>query len=197
MDATFRIAITISAIIHSVIFTSFHNTALYPEKLNDNPLVVDYVKVKEPEVAFKKTARTDIKSNKTIEMKAPIEANRENIKSAASKDEAQRDAKKQAQIRSSKDYINYFQSLREKIRQKLRANYTNFNKEGDISLTFVLTSSGSLSAIEINDAASTPDKELRGIAIDSLKEASPFPGFPKALPYPRMSFNLDVSFKKR
>lgn len=197
MDATFRAAIVISAIIHSVIFVPFHNAAVNPEKFNNKLLVVDYLKVKGPEAAFKKAARPDIESNKPIEMKAPVDANRENAKSAASKDEALKDAKKQAEIKSSKDYINYFQFLREKIRQRLRANYTYYDKEGDISLAFILESDGSLSAIEIIDAASAPDKELKAIAIESVKEAAPFPGFPKALPYPKLSFNLDISFKKQ
>lgn len=197
MDATFRAAIVISAIVHSAIFVPFHDAALNPEKLKDKPLIVDYVKVVEPEVKFNEAIRPDIELNKPIEMKAAVKTGREDVKEAQVKDEARENAKRQARIRSSKDYINYFQLLREKIRQKLRSNYMDYQNEGDISLAFVLNSNGSLSTVEVDSKSSSQDMTLKSIAVESVKEAAPFPSFPKALSYPRMSFNLDISFKKR
>lgn len=197
MEATFRAAIVISAIIHSAIFLPFHDAALNPEKLKDKPQIVDYVKVVEPEVKFNEAVRPDIELNKPIEMKAPVKTGREDVKEAQVKDEARENAKRQARIRSSKDYINYFQLLREKIRQALRSNYMDYQNQGDVSLAFVLNSDGSLSTVEVDNKSSSPDTTLKSIAIESVKEAAPFPSFPKALSYSKLSFNLEVSFKKR
>ncbi|MBI5124329.1 MAG: hypothetical protein HZA72_02810, partial [Candidatus Omnitrophica bacterium] len=178
MDATFRAAIVISTIIHSGVFLPFYNTALNQEKLRDKPLVVDYVKVKEPDSMFKEAVRPDIELNKRSEMKAPVEAGQEDAKEIRAKDEARENAKRQARIRSSKDYINYFQLLREKIRQRLKSNYMDYQNEGDVSLAFVLNSDGSLSTVDVDSRSSSQDMTLKRIAIESVKEAAPFPAFP-------------------
>lgn len=189
----------VSFALHMALFGAplFNHEPIMRHDAPKRPMVVDYVTIKEPEIKPGKPVARELELNKPIEMKAPVEANQAKTKSAAQKKEALRDARKQAEIRSSKDYISYFQFLREKIRQRLKANYTNFGKEGDISLVFVLNSDGSLSDVAIDDAASAQDRQLINIAVESVKEAAPFPGFPKALSYPKMSFNLDVSFKKR
>ncbi len=104
-------------------------------------------------------------------------------------------AEKQAEVKSTQDYINYFQLIRDMIRQRLKTNYRNLYKEGDVNLNFILYSTGSLASVKI-DSGSTPDSTLVDIATRSIKEVSPFPAFPKAINLPSMSFDLKVSFKK-
>ena len=95
-----------------------------------------------------------------------------------------------------KDYAAYSRIIREKIKEKLRKNYTYNFKEGDVNVFFVLQSDGSLVKLEIDPAASTNDKELIGIASKSVKQASPFPRFPKKLSLSQMIFNIRISFKE-
>ena len=105
-------------------------------------------------------------------------------------------ARKQAKIRSTKDYINYYQLIREKIRQRLKSHYGRQHGEGEVRLEFLLRADGALLAAGADRAASTQDAALVEIALKSLKEASPLPPFPKAVDLPRMSFDLTVVFKK-
>lgn len=106
-------------------------------------------------------------------------------------------AKKQAEIRSTKEYINYFKIIREKIRERLKSNYKNYHGEGDVQTVFILRMDGSLVTAEgVSRANSAPGAALIDIATSSVREASPFPHFPKALSLPQMSFNLTVSFRK-
>ncbi|MCM8761180.1 MAG: hypothetical protein NC938_00355 [Candidatus Omnitrophica bacterium] len=117
-------------------------------------------------------------------------------KSPSNKDFSRELAEKQAKVKSTKDYINYYQLIREKIRQALKHHYKRYHKEGEVRLTFILRSDGSLSFFEVDKSASVRDEVLRDIAIRSLKEASPFSPFPKSVDLPSMSFEVTVVFKK-
>lgn len=96
---------------------------------------------------------------------------------------------------NKKDYATYYEVIREKIKEKLRKNYTYNYKEGDVSIFFVLNFDGSLAKLDIDSADSTNDKELVDIASKSVEQASPFPHFPKTLPLSKMAFNIKISFK--
>jgi len=158
------------------------------------PLVVDYVTIKE---RVKAPEEPKLELNKKIEMKAPVDANQDRTKNASQIARAREAAKKEAQVKSSKDYINYYQLIREKIRARLKVKYTDYYKEGDVSLVFMLKANGSLIGVEVETANSVPDGMLHRIATESVKEAAPFAPFPKALSFPSMSFNLVISFKKQ
>ncbi len=94
-----------------------------------------------------------------------------------------------------KDYVAYATLIREKMKQRLKNIYDGYCGEGDVCLLFVLKSNGSLYTFDI-DRLSTDNKELRSLASLGLKKASPFPPFPKTLPYDRMLFNIVISFQK-
>lgn len=91
-------------------------------------------------------------------------------------------------------YISYYQIVREKIR---RATYQNYSRteEGVVYLSFIIANDGSLVEEQIIDDKSSPVAYLREIAMQSIKEASPFPVFPKDLDYPKLSFNVIISFE--
>lgn len=91
-------------------------------------------------------------------------------------------------------YISYYQIVREKIR---RAAYQNYIRAevGEIYLSFLIFSDGSLRAVQLIGEKSSPSTYLKEIALRSIKEASPFPNFPKELDYPQLSFNVVISFE--
>jgi TonB family protein len=91
-------------------------------------------------------------------------------------------------------YISYYQILREKIK---RAAYQNCAQEevGQVYITFVISSYGILKDVRISDEKSSPNSYLREIALRSVKDASPFPNFPRELDYSSLSFNVLISFE--
>ncbi len=91
-------------------------------------------------------------------------------------------------------YISYYQIVREKIR---RAAYQNYSRSevGDVYLSFLILEGGSLKTVRLVEEKSSPSPYLREIALRSIKEASPFPNFPKELDYPQLSFNVVISFE--
>ncbi|MFH0913159.1 MAG: TonB family protein [Candidatus Omnitrophota bacterium] len=91
-------------------------------------------------------------------------------------------------------YISYYQIVREKIR---RAAYQNYSRTevGEVYLSFVISQDGSLKEMRLAQEKSSSSPYLKEIALQSVKEASPFPNFPKELDYPQLSFNVVISFE--
>ncbi len=91
-------------------------------------------------------------------------------------------------------YISYYQIVREKIRRAAYQNYTRA-EVGEVYISFLIFAEGSLSIVHLVEEKSSPSPYLREIALRSIKEASPFPNFPKELDYPQLSFNVVISFE--
>jgi len=91
-------------------------------------------------------------------------------------------------------YISYYQIVREKIK---RAAYQNYNRQdtGEVYLSFIIAKDGKLMDSRLVEERSSAEAYLRQIALRSLKDASPFPEFPKSLDYPSLSFNIVISFE--
>jgi TonB family protein len=152
-----------------------------------------------------------VEINKVVETKdesapkpqrAPAKAeSQDQLKQEAKKADNVREAlaerlKKETKLKSTRDYISYYSLLRERVRRRLKENYRNYAKEGDVYLTFGLSADGTLLTLNIDDARSSADIVLRDMALKSLKEASPFPRFPKGLTVPKMSFSVLISFRR-
>jgi TonB family protein len=95
---------------------------------------------------------------------------------------------------NSPSYISYFQLTRERVKRILYQRYT-YTEEGEVYLSFIVANDGSIRDVRVNEERSSSSPYLREIAIASVKEASPFPAFPKDLEYPELSFNVIVSFE--
>jgi TonB family protein len=202
MDITLRNAILISFAVHVlVIVPGYSNFLLNDLVRNKDRIMVDYVMLEEPKAADERQ-RPEPKTAETpkIEMRPRVEVQEQPAAAAAKKEaaaaESREVARKQAQIKSTKDYVNYYQLLRERIRERLKSHYGRQHGEGEVRLEFVLRADGALAAASVDRSASVRDAALIDIAIRSLKEASPFPPFPKAVDLPQMSFDLTVVFKK-
>ncbi len=202
MDITLRNAILISLAIHILVIVPGYNNLLFKDRIRQRDrMTVDYVVLDEPRAVYeRKTARTTAAETPKVEIREKVEAEAAPAAPPARKQaaqaQAQEAARKQAKIKSTKDYINYYQLIREKIRQRLKSHYGRQHGEGEVRLEFLLRSDGALLAADANRGASTQDAALVEMALKSLKEASPLPPFPKAIDLPRMSFDLTVVFKK-
>jgi len=91
-------------------------------------------------------------------------------------------------------YINYYQIVREKIRRSAYQNYTH-NETGEVYLSFIISCDGYIKEVRLVEEKTKAANYLRGIALSSVKDASPFPNFPKELDYPQLSFNIIISFE--
>jgi hypothetical protein len=95
----------------------------------------------------------------------------------------------------SPEYKSYYQIIREKIKREAYAHYKNL-EEGEVFLSFILASDGSVKDLIVNNQKTTASPSLIDIANRSVKESSPFPGFPEKLKTnPQLSFNVIISFE--
>lgn len=93
-------------------------------------------------------------------------------------------------------YANYYSLVRGRIKQRAYFNYSEYYA-GEVYLTFILTSDGTLKELQIIEQKTTGGQYLRTIGLKSVKEAVPFPPFPKELRYPELTFNVVISFQVR
>ena len=91
-------------------------------------------------------------------------------------------------------YISYYQIVREKIRRSAYQNYTH-NEIGEVYISFIISNDGYIKDVHLIEAKTSANDYLKGIAWRSVKDASPFPNFPKELDYPQLSFNIIISFE--
>jgi len=149
-----------------------------------------------PEVAVKGSGKTPWSENKVLpeflknEIYKPL--NKEGIASI----------KKNVSLPSipgetfkTPEYKSYYQLIREKIRRFAYYNYKKL-QEGEVFLTFSLTPQGELADVAINEQKSSNDEYLRDIALNSIKDAAPFPDFPEKLKNnQKLAFNVIISFE--
>ncbi len=91
-------------------------------------------------------------------------------------------------------YVSYYQFVREKIRRAAYQNYSR-SETGEVYLAFVISSNGILRDVRLLEDKSSNNYYLRETARRSIRDASPFPLFPKDLDYPQLSFNVIISFE--
>jgi TonB family protein len=91
-------------------------------------------------------------------------------------------------------YVSYYQIVREKIRRAAYQNYTR-TEEGEVYLSFVITNDGYIKEIRVVEERSSSNPYLLGVSVKSIKNAAPFPNFPKELDYQQLSFNVVISYE--
>ncbi len=91
-------------------------------------------------------------------------------------------------------YQSYYSLVRARIRQRAYFNYAEYYA-GEVYLTFILNKDGTLKDLKIIEEKSSGGPYLRTIGLKSIKEAVPYPPFPKELNYPELTFNVVISFQ--
>jgi hypothetical protein len=101
------------------------------------------------------------------------------------------DVSQDTNLKNNPAYKNYGLLIREKIRNNAQ-RYYKISEVGDIDLFFIVQQDGHL-----EDFHTTGLQPLREIVARSLKDAVPFPPFPKELKgHNRLDFKIVVHFKK-
>lgn len=103
------------------------------------------------------------------------------------------EVKSDTKIKNPK-YNSYSQAVRGKIRRCAYENYTR-HETGEVYLVFVVLKDGSLKEAKVIDDKTKALSYLKEIALRSVKDAAPYPAFPKELSYPELSFNVIISFE--
>jgi len=92
-------------------------------------------------------------------------------------------------------FLDYFQAIREKIRRSTsyppgaRRNLI----EGSTHLSFVLSNKGKLKEVTVKK--SSGNRLLDQSTIQSIRDACPFPPFPKALKTPHLRLSVQISYQ--
>ena len=220
-DKIFQIALVISFFTHSVVLLANSGLQLYTLDKKEVPVEITYVKTN-PEVPdYKETPlppREDIvKIVSRVSARAvpPPYINREDIlkdngallshktdfiKPAVPKPDVTALKKKislppvDLNKIDNPSYLSYYQIVREKIRRSAYQGYTK-TETGEVYLTFLIAKNGLLMDARLITEKSSPSEYLREVAFRSIRNASPFPLFPKELDYPQLSFNVIISFE--
>jgi len=210
-NRVFQITLLVSLITHGVILfqNAGFNTSRVDQKLEETEL--SYIKTKKlpKKIIEKKPAKKapllKLTTKTTLEKKVPppfLGKKREiNFAKPILKKPDIISVKKKIKLFNSggekinnTNYMNHYQFVYEKIRRYLFMNYSG-TETGEVNLTFVITKDGYLEDYRIIDTESSPNTYLREVVVRSLKNAEPFPVFPKELDFPRLSFNVIVSFE--
>ena len=101
------------------------------------------------------------------------------------------------ELRQLEDYIQYYELIRQEIKQKIDKNYTARGKEGRVEIVFTLNRFGVLRNIDVDEENITENLYLRSVALKSVKVAAPFPAFPSSLGRKELTFSIAIIFRKK
>lgn len=219
----FSYALALSLIIHAAILSRmpFHHSRLLKETARPIELTYQPVKAVTPKQENKSGARAAVPppraDSRMSSAKIPLE-NRDQNRPSLIKDTGklpsqwQLEKSKSVRINASPVgrkisvpelksekinnpvYLDYYQIVRNKIKERAYRNYSRTDA-GEVYLTFVLASDGSLKQIKLVDEKTSGGTYLKDVGLKSIRDSSPFPSFPRDLAYPELSFNVIISFE--
>jgi TonB family protein len=211
-DRTFQVALIISVIAHGVLFIQNSNLSIFTDYKKQQQLVISYIKQLQETKVSPKTARPQ--KDEFLKLPSKITANKiapppfvdkEKISPTFIKPELAKSDVLAVQKKitlppldldkiNNPSYISYYQIVREKIRRAAYRNYVR-NEIGEVYLSFIISRDGYLREVRLSEDRSSGTAYLKDVALRSIKEASPFPDFPKELDYYQLSFNVIISFE--
>jgi TonB family protein len=223
-DRVFQIAILISLVAHAVILWQSPNFGLFSSRKQENTNV-ELRYIKPPEETKPPLKALSPKEEPFLKMPPKITAEENRLRPSIDKEDIFKKNKggsvsqkytfaKPALIKpdiiavkkkitlspptaektESPNYIAYSQIIREKIKRALYQNY-NSMEIGEVYLAFILSRDGYIKEVRLIEEKSSSSAYLRETALRSIRDASPFPDFPKKLDYDQLSFNVIVSFE--
>jgi len=101
------------------------------------------------------------------------------------------------ELKNEPSYLNYFHSVREKIKTVARRNCPGYFRNSEVFLSFVVLSNGRVKDVAVIRDRSTSGNRLKNIAIKAVRTASPFPDFPEDINLPELNFQLVISFQNQ
>ena len=92
--------------------------------------------------------------------------------------------------------LSYFSAIREQIQRAAnrRTWLTGEQREGLVYVSFVLTSTGAVQEAAVVSGRSAASPDLRDVAVQIVKAASPFPPFPPSMGEPNKTIVVPLEF---
>jgi len=204
-DRTLAIALIVSFASHSFMFIPVGKMFLLDRSKKPTKIEVTYVAPiqkhnKKTADAYTKADNLNPKTVKQASLPAakvdPLEP-QTLTKNKSSKIKAVEKAMTKADIDIKKSTANlgYQQLLKAWVRNY--SYYPNSIGQGEVNLSFTLSSDGQLKMIKINEDTSSNDHKLRLAAIECIKQANPFPPFPENFKMQEDTFNVTISFMSK
>ncbi|MCM8779989.1 MAG: TonB family protein [Candidatus Omnitrophica bacterium] len=206
INDTFKAALLISLGIHSIILVAMPQLARFNFRKKFDKIEIIYIK---PQATPKiEKDQTQAQNNnlppppayaekEQIIKKSLQETNKPEIK--VSHDEAETKPKISLPPATSEkirnpEYLNYYQVIRAKIKKAAYQRYIKMDT-GQVYISFTVSNDGMLEDVRLIEESSVQNQYLWDIGLKSIRDASPFPPFPKELNYPQLSFNIIISFE--
>jgi len=176
-----------------------------PRIVKDDPMPAQEIRQKPPHrfTGMKKDA--SIKKNPIIKKKPEIKKSTVNTVKKIARSEAivPKKTKKiiakkailDESLAKSKVYFSYYKIINEQLRQSVILP-DNFS-EGEVALSFMLTSDGVLRNVEVLKSTAITNLSLTDAAVEIVQNAAPFPPFPKNLKNSKLTFNIVICFRER
>jgi hypothetical protein len=99
-----------------------------------------------------------------------------------------------ADLKNYPEYLQYFQTIRERIRHYAQRNFPYAGRVGMTYLTFVVTAGGHLESVEVDTNRSTRDATVLQASTSSIHQAAPFPPFPGSFQEPQIPFRIVIEY---
>jgi len=209
----FLIALLASLFIHSLILLQNSGFRLFEFNKDKKIPEVSYIKTKidsekerkdisrkkEPlldltKLAVKRKTPIPLINKEEINLERPVIAKTTEI-TAMKKKVSLSFNKTELQKNASPAYISYEQTVREIIRRVGNASGYLGEENGQVTVCFVVSNTGQLKDYRIADESQPANDYLKKTSLRILRDASPFPPFPKELGEEDVSFNLTIIFE--
>ncbi|MBU1007286.1 MAG: TonB family protein [Candidatus Omnitrophica bacterium] len=212
----FQFALLVSILLHFVIFIGLPRMPFMPSPRSLQTVKITYYDIREEpkkKMSAKKTEPIvkklpDVTKKEILEPPKTAEKKAENLKprpvprKTASIEDAKEKTfakviEEERDISKKATYISYYKAVRERIREWADENYPKNKRlaQGEVFLSFIVASSGELLQVRVVDEKSSSIPFLRNIAINSIRDASPFPAFPEGMSQYQITFNVIISFE--
>ncbi len=214
MDRVFLITMIVSLLGHILLFCPW--SALKAHKLSKSfqEIEISYFEIKPnpPEEikqtkgppAEKKDDNKETNQEQTIKKEAQDEQKKtatseidkkENIPLSRLTKEEQMVARDFAALSKEPAYLDYYQAIREKIKNSANRHKPVLFTPGEVYIFFVLGNQGQLKRLKAIESKSNPSPILQEAALLGVEDASPFPPFPAGLNREQIAFNIVISFE--
>ncbi len=131
-----------------------------------------------------------IEKMKKIDLLSPDEIDDELFKKMIEVQEVPADPKVKAY------YLDYYDKIRRRIRDTAFSLYRRGMRGGDVFISFMLDSKGRLIEAHVVPERSSAPRALFEIAMNALRQSSPFGAFPPELVHDQLRFNVIISFRR-
>ena len=191
-DPIFRIALGVSLSLHFAVVSWGSFSLPKPFEKDAEKIEITYLKFEVPEEKTLQNVPREYDIEKR-ELKTKASKNPQEIVSRNQGALPAENYLKKEELERLEEYIQYYELLRERIKQSVATYYRNERKEGGAEAVFTLKRTGSMESLTI----SCDSEQLGLIAKKSIKNAAPFPPFPEKLESENLTFSIAIVFTQK